>query len=160
MHPPCIHLQNDIKKNSRFQSHNGILCIRYPLNPRTLIKIRKGSREGYWFGRTLAFTLTIGPVGSKTTVSPPRRLDIGSAHDNSSISNDNTSGNDAEDMNISGSRGVLFKSLPLTPPCSVVSKVIKKKKNEENLCVPRNSIEENKALDDVISRTTHKCDAR
>ena len=98
-------------------------------------------------------TLALGPPGRTTTVSPPRRLDMDFARDDN-----NTSGSDAEDIGISGSRSAHVESLPTTPPCSIVSEVGEEysKKTKKNKRFP---LQEDKALDDVISRT-QKCDGR
>ena len=72
--------------------------------------------------------------------------------------NGNSSGSNAEDIGISGSKSVHMESLPTTPPCSIVSEMGKEysKKTKKN---KHFQLQGDKALDNVILET-QKCDAR
>ena len=74
--------------------------------------------------------------------------------------NGNTSGSDAEDIGINGSRSVHVESHPTTPSYSIISEVVKghKKKTRKNKYFSKSFLED-KILNDTISRT-HKCDGR
>ena len=118
-------LQSDLEANflKCFTSqaplvHDGILCTMHSINPSPPTELRLGSRERPWFRKLPTLTLAIGPPWCTTTMSPPRRLVMGFAQKDG-----NTSGSNAKNIGISGSRSAHVESLLTSPPCSIVAEM-------------------------------------
>lgn len=134
----------------------------------TLMVLHKGCiGQGPWFSMTHVLTLSRGPLGSRTNVSFARRLDlgdrpnVGSVCDMSSVSNESISAKDTTKMEDTDNSESKHISLPTMPIGSIMYEVIEDasypcaKNKSQSTCV-----ENDYTQDDILSRTSFKCDGR
>ena len=139
-------------------SPDGLLCSMHSKSPCTPTHLRKGSSEGPWFERTIALSSGLAnPVGSVT-----RDMDSQANHSvglgdslcsaKGASMKDIDSGKDRSGPK-SASRGILLG----TPSASFVSDAVE---GRGHMIVKKKTVTIDTSQDDVISRTSQKCDGR
>ena len=131
-------------------------------NPCISKDLCKALNEGPWFQRTPTLIFTVVPPTILVTcrLELPPILNVG--NNNSLFSTENVNVKDIrDDKEKCGLKDAHKRSFPVTPTGSIISEVIEEyvKKSKTNK-VSSTPMVVDKIHDDIISRTTHKCDGR
>jgi hypothetical protein len=139
-------------------SPDGLLCTMHSKSPCTPTGLRKGSTEGPWFERTISLSLSLGNPVDSVTQQKDSEATQGVGLGESLCSAKGASSKDVESCkDQTGTKSARRGILSETPTVSIVSQAVEGcvEKPMTNRTVPVDT-----SLDDVISRTSQKCDGR